>query len=257
MAEQTLLPNDTTPVSLAEEATETKCVIKSGQSIQIGEDSTLKMLDGTLKKDLENCELESGSSLVFVYTEPEEKKMQFINEKPKSRVHEQVHIPVPLPDPTSAPTSVNAYVAETIVTKANKPENKVGADPITGMVLAAAAVAAIAVAAVTSTFASAASSAGKIKKKIKSKVDKAENNSPEQQEKKEEQKKCNSRSENVLSLIKEVELITKNSHINDMKAVQDKEFKKKLSELNAEIKTINRKLKEIEENKSKKRQQNK
>jgi len=255
--EEQALPNNTTPVSLANEATETKCIVKSGQSIQIGEDSTLKMLDGTMKKELENCELESGSSLVFVYTEPEEKKMQFVNEKPKSRVHEQVYIPVPLPDPASTPTSVNAYVAETVVTKANKTENKVGTDPITGMLLAGAAVAAIAVAAVTSTVASAAANAGKIKKKIKSNTKTEKHDSPEQQEKKEEQKKCNSRSDKVLSLIKEVELITKNSSIHDVKAVQDKEFKKKLSELNSEMKSINKKIKEIEENLSKKRQQNK
>lgn len=233
-----ILPEEQTPVSLADEATETKCVIKAGEIIYLGRNS-IKMPDGTIRTSIKDCKLEVGSSMAFEYTE--NKQTQFVNAKPRKRIHEALIIPVPLPDPAHTPTSVDAYVAETIVIKPSVSNKFGGFDPLTATLLGIAAIAAIAIA---SFIAFTNAKATKLKKIAKSRIDKFDQ---QKKKKQEEQKKCNSKSENVKSLIQEVDLIVENSFINDIQIEQNKEFLDKATELNKEMATIYKKINKLED----------
>jgi hypothetical protein len=228
------LPNDQTAVSLPSEATETKCVVKDGEMVKVGRHSYI-MPDGSIRSTIKDCDLQVGSSMVIEYTE--NKQIQFVNTKPRKKTYEAVAIPFPLPDPSSTPTSVEAYVAENIV-KSHSATNKYNSvDPIAAFLLAAAAIITIAIALVIS-FINA--KAAKVKKLTKAKIDNLK-------KKQQDQNKCNSKSDNVKSLIKEVDMIIDNSFINNLSIEQNVEFSKKVSDLNKEIASLNKKLNKIED----------
>ena len=232
------LPEEETPVSLADEATETKCVIKDGETVYLKRNS-FRMPDGTIRKSIKDCKLEVGSSMAFEYTE--NKQTQFVNAKPRKKVHEALTIPIPLPDPSSTPTSVDAYIAESIVVKSSVSNKFGGFDPLTALLLGIAAVAAIVIA---SFIAFTNTKTMKLKKIAKSKIDKFDQLRKKKQE---EQKKCNSKSESVKSLIQEVDLIAENSFIKDIKIEQDKEYINKIQELNKEMAIIYKKINKLED----------
>jgi ribosome-associated translation inhibitor RaiA len=236
--DESTLPEEETPVSLADEATETKCIVKSGEIIYLGKNS-IKMPDGTIRTSIKDCKLEVGSSMAFEYTE--NKQTQFVNAKPRKKVHEVVTIPVPLPDPTRTPTSVDAYVAESIVIKPSVSNKFGGFDPLTATLLGLAAIAAIAIASIIN-FTNAKTA--KLKKIAKSRIDRFDQLRKKKQE---EQKKCNSKSENVKSLIQEVDLIVENSFVNDIRVEQNKKFLDKSAELNKEMAAIYKKINKLED----------
>ena len=229
-----ILPNEETPVSLSDEATETKCVVKAGEIVYLGKTS-YKMPDGKLRNSIKDCKLEVGSSMAFEYTENKQEK--FVNAKPRKRTHEALAIPVPLPNPTSTPTSVDAYVAESIIVKPTAPSKFSTFDPLAAALLGLAAIAAI-------IFSFASIKATKLKKIAKLKIDKFDQ---VRKKKQEEQKKCNSKSENVKSFIQEVDLIVQNSFIKDVHIEQNKEFINKTTELNKEMASISKKINKLED----------
>ena len=232
------LPEEQTAVSLANEATETKCVIHSGEVVKIGRKSFF-MPDGSTRSTIKDCKLEVGSSMIFEYTD--KKEPQFVNTKPRKKVHEALTIPMPLPDPTSTPTSVDAHVAEINFTKSTIPNKYDGFDPLIAALLGAAIVAALAVALVTS-FASV--KAAKIKKLAKSKIDRFDQ---QRKKKKEEQGKCNSKSDNLKLFINEVDLIIEHSIVQEIEIQQNKEIVQKVNDLNKEIADIYKKLNKLED----------
>ena len=232
------LPDEQTPVSLADEATETKCVIKSGEIVKIGRKS-YTMPDGSTRSTIKDCKLEVGSSMVFEYTD--KKEPQFVNTKPRKKVHEALTIPVPLPDPTSTPTSVDAHVAEIHFSKTIIPNKYDGFDPLTAALLGIAIVTAITLALVTS-FASI--KAAKLKRLAKSKIERFDQ---KQKKKKEEQSKCNSKSDNLKSFINEVDLIIDHSVIQEIEIQQSEEIIQKVKDLNKDIADIHKKLNKLED----------
>jgi hypothetical protein len=231
------LPEESTPVSLADEATETKCVIHSGEVVKIGKKS-YKMPDGSMRASIKDCKLEVGSSMVFEYTD--KKEPQFVNTKPRKKVHEALTIPIPLPDLESTPTSVNAYVAE--IPHTNQPVTKFSRiDPLTAALLGIAIITSIGIA----MFANFANTkTAKLKKLAKAKIDRFDQ---QQKKKKEEQKKCNSKSDNLKSLISEVDLIIEHSVVQEIKVEQNEDFIQKVHELNKEILEMNRKINKLED----------
>jgi len=232
------LSEEETPVSLVDEATETKCIVKAGEIIYLRKDS-IKMPDGTIRKSIKDCKLEVGSSMAFEYTE--NKQAQFVNAKPRKRTHEALVIPVPLPNLTSTPTSVDAYVAESIVIKPSIANKFGGFDLLSATLLGLAAITAIAIASIIN-FTNAKTA--KLKKIAKSRIDRFDQ---QKKKKQEEQKKCNSKSENVKSFIQEVDLIVQNSFIKDVHIEQNKEFINKTTELNKEMASISKKINKLED----------
>lgn len=232
------LPEESTPVSLADEATETKCVIHSGEVVKIGKKS-YKMPDGSMRASIKDCKLEVGSSMIFEYTD--KKEPQFVNTKPRKKVHEALVIPIPLPDPANTPTSVDAHVAEVNFSKTTIPNKYDGVDPMVAALLGAAIIAALIVAAVTS-FASA--KAAKLERLAKSKISKFD---LKQKKKKEEQSKCNSKSDNLKSFINEVDLIIEHSIIQEIEIQQSEEIIQKVKDLNKDIADIHKKLNKLED----------
>lgn len=238
MNESFELPDEQTSVSLADEATETKCVIKSGEIVKIGRKS-YTMPDGSIRSTIKDCKLEVGSSMVFEYTD--KKEPQFVNTKPRKKVHEALTIPMPLPDPASTPTSIDAHVAEINFTKTTIPNKYDSFDPLTAALLGIAIVAAVTIALVTS-FASA--KAAKLKRLAKSKIDKFDQ---QRKKKKEEQGKCNSKSDNLKSFINEVDLIIEHSVIQEIEIQQNEKVIQKVNDLNKEIADAYKKLNKLED----------
>ena len=232
------LPDEQTPVSLADEATETKCVIHSGEVVKIGRKS-YKMPDGSMRSTIKDCKLEVGSSMVFEYTD--KKEPQFVNTKPRKKVHEALTIPVPLPDPASTPTSIDAHVAEINFTKTTIPNKYDSFDPLTAALLGIAIVAAVAIALATS-FASA--KAARLKRLAKSKIDRFDQ---QRKKKKEDQGKCNSKSDNLKSFINEVDLIIEHSIIQEIEIKQNNQIAQKIKDLNKEMTDTYRKLNKLED----------
>ena len=232
------LPNESTPVSLADEATETKCVIRSGEVVKISRKSFF-MPDGSVRSSLKDCKLEVGSSMVFEYTD--KKEPQFVNTKPRKKVHEALTIPIPLPDPANTPTSVDAHIAEINFTKTTIPNKYDGFDPLVAALLGAAIVAALVIALVTN-FASAKTS--KLKRLAKSKIDRFDQM---QKKNKEEQGKCNSKSDNLKSFINEVDLIIEHSVIQEIEIQRSEEVTQKIKDLNKEMTDTYKKLNKLED----------
>lgn len=232
------LPEESTPVSLADEATETKCVIHSGEVVKIGKKS-YKMPDGSMRASIKDCKLEVGSSMVFEYTD--KKEPQFVNTKPRKKVHETLTIPIPLPDLESTPTSVNAYVAEVPYTSRPISNKFSKIDPLIAALLGIAIITSIGIA----MFANFANTkTAKLKKLAKAKIDRFDQ---QQKKKKEEQKKCNSKSDNLKSFINEVGLIVEHSIVQEIKVEQNEDFIQKVHELNKEILEMNRKINKLED----------
>ena len=197
------------------------------------------MPDGSTRSSLKDCRLEVGSSMIFEYTD--KKEPQFVNTKPRKKVHEALTIPVPLPDPASTPTSVDAHVAEINFTKTTIPNKYDGFDPLTAALLGVAIVTALAIAVVAS-FTNA--KASKIKKLAKSKIDRFDQI---QKKKKEEQGKCNSKSDNLKSFINEVDLIIEHSVIQEIEIKQNNQIAQKIKDLNKEMTDTYRKLNKLED----------
>lgn len=232
------LPEEETPVSLADEATETKCVIRSGEVVKIGRKSFF-MPDGSTRSSLKDCKLEVGSSMVFEYTD--NKEPRFVNTKPRKKVHEALVIPVPLPNPVSTPTSVDAHIAEINFTKKTIPNKYDGFDPLIAVLLGVAIITTIAVALITS---SASAKAAKLKRLAKSKIDRFDQI---QKKKKEEQGKCNSKSDNLKSFINEVDLIIEHSVVQEIKIQQSEEITQKIKDLNEDMTDTYKKLNKLED----------
>ena len=230
------LPDESTAVSLADEATETKCVIHSGEVVKIGRKS-YRMPDGSMRGTIKDCKLEVGSSMIFEYTD--KKEPQFVNTKPRKKVHEALTIPMPLPDPASSPISIDAHVAEINFTKTIIPNKYDSFDPLIAALLGIAIVSAVVITAVTS-FAGA--KAAKLKKFTKSKFDQR------QRKKQEEQKKCNGKSENLRSYIEELNTIMNYSHIQEsLGCEEEKLVQHKIEELNKEMSSIFKKINKLED----------
>jgi hypothetical protein len=232
------LPEESTPVSLADEATETKCVIHSGEVVKIGKKS-YKMPDGSMRASIKDCKLEVGSSMIFEYTD--KKEPQFVNTKPRKKVHETLTIPIPLPDIESTPTSVNAYVTEIPYTSRRISNKFSKIDPLTAALLGIAILASIGIT-IFANFANAKTA--KLKRFAKAKIDRFDEL---RKKKKEEQKKCNGKSDNLKSLISEVDLIIDHSVVQEIKVEQSEDFIQKVKDLNKEIIEMNKKINKFED----------
>lgn len=240
MAEEVKLPAESTPANLPDEATESKCVVKSDEYVEILSNKKLKMPDGSIREDLNDCVLESGSSLLFHYNDVKEKASKPLRTiKPKTKIHPSPVVPVYTDATPVADNSID--ISSTVVI--DSPSGKVKkvnavVDPMTATIVAMAVLAAMITAGVSS-------SISKIRGKKFSDLQ------SHNKKKKEDQSKCNSRSDEVNSLIMEVDKIVQESPINNINIEDDSYFNEKALELNLKIKSLIKEIRSLEDRISK------
>lgn len=225
------LPADSTSVDLPAEATETKCELKAGESALLLHNGSAKMPDGSIRSSLKGCKFEAGSSFRIEYGDDSNKMIAVKVSKPRQKIFPAVEVP-------STPTPVYDDTIPTVEVPSNQSNKQVssnvGIDPVIAGAIGLAAITAIA----TSSVASSA----KLKKFKKMQQMQTQNN-----KRQEEQKKCNSNSDAVKSLISVTEELADTSPINRIQVKPSEQLLNKIDENNVQIKKINKDIRELED----------
>jgi hypothetical protein len=240
LTDEVKLPVENTPTNLPDEATESKCVVKSGEVVELLNSQQLKMPDGTIREDLKGCELEKGSSLIFHYGSEENKKSKPLRTtKPKTKIHPAPVVPTYM-DTTPVVDNSSDISSTVIIDSPNSKVEKVNAaiDPMTATIVALAILAATITAGVSS-------SISKIRGKN---ISDLQNHN---KKRKEDQSKCNSRSDRVNNLIMEVDKIVQESPANSINIEDDSYFNEKSLELNIKMKSLVKEIRSLEDRISK------
>ena len=232
MDDDPLLTIDSTPTDLPAEATETKCVIKSGEVVLLMPGGRAKMPDGTIRQSIKDCKFQNGSSFM-IYHGDESNKMIAVknNSKPRQKIFPAVEVP-------SSPTPVYDNTIPTVEVPSNQSNrqvsNSIGVDPLIAGAIGLAALTAIA----TSSVASSA----KIRKAKKLEHMQTQNN-----KRQEEQKKCNSNSDSVMSSISMAEELADTSPVNRIQIKVSDQLINRVDENNNELKKLNKDIRNLED----------
>lgn len=224
-------PTDSTSVDLPAEATETKCELKTGESVLLLHDGSAKMPDGSIRSSLKGCKFEAGSSFRIEYGDDSNKMIAVKVSKPRQKIFPAVEVP-------STPTPVyddTIPIIQVDPKQSNKQVgNNVGIDPMIAGAIGIAAVSAIAVSSIVNS--------AKLRNLTKLKQLQTQNN-----KRKEEQSKCNSNSDSVKSLISMTEEMVDTSPINRIEISPNEQFISRVDENNNELKKLNKKIRDLED----------
>ena len=253
--DETLLPKEATSATLTKDKQGTACVVKSGEKVEILSSGKYRMPDGSIISDISDCDLQSGSQLVYREEEPKEEKLIAIKrEKPKPKIHKAetaVVLPTDTTPPIHDPTIPTIPVVESTLIP---PTTGRDINPVNSGVIDPIVAGAIATAAIASVVSSVASSSTKVRRAKKMEdSQRSQDSQKREQKEKEEQTKCNSKSDGVKSSIAMTEEIINTSPANRIEIKEDKEFNKRVKVLNAEIIKLNKDIRSIEETLSKKK----
>lgn len=226
------LAGETTPTDLSTDVSNTTCVIKSGETVWLLSDGSALRMDGTVIPSLQDCTLQVGSSFMIRFGDAVEKMN---NNKLKHKEISDVLVP-------SSPTPVYDNTIPTVQVASERSYKKTstnfGIDPIMAAIFGLAAISAITVSSLTK-------SARLKKEKILERLTQRNN------KREEEQSKCNSKSENVKSLISEVDVLLDSSFLNQVQPNTDDKFKTVADDISSDLSKINKTLRSLEDKLSK------